>query len=323
MKNKTFIIAEIGNSHNGNLKYAMNAIDNAKRAGVDAVKFQYIKPEELVHPNLKPYNPISKLKSQLEKFKKITLKLKDYKKLSKYAHKQKIKFGLSIFDLSAIREVRNIVDFYKIASGDIKFNLLIEKITNTKKSVIISTGVSDYNEIKKMKFKNNVSILHCLSKYPSNSSDLAMATILKLKEKFKKNKIGYSDHTNGYLSCLCAVSLGAKIIEKHFIINYKNKLVPDYNVSIDTKDFKKMVMSIREIEKMLSYEKKIPNKNKMTIQRSWYARNEINKNTILNEKNCIYLRPYNKKGINLNLKKKILSKKKINKLSLISKDKIS
>ena len=91
MKNKTFIIAEIGNSHNGNLKYAMNAIDNAKRAGVDAVKFQYIKPEELVHPNLKPYNPISKLKSQLEKFKKITLKLKDYKKLSKYAHKQKIK----------------------------------------------------------------------------------------------------------------------------------------------------------------------------------------------------------------------------------------
>ena len=266
MKNKTFIIAEIGNSHNGNLKYAMNAIDNAKRAGVDAVKFQYIKPEELVHPNLKPYNPISKLKSQLEKFKKITLKLKDYKKLSKYAHKQKIKFGLSIFDLSAIREVRNIVDFYKIASGDIKFNLLIEKITNTKKSVIISTGVSDYNEIKKMKFKNNVSILHCLSKYPSNSSDLAMATILKLKEKFKKNKIGYSDHTNGYLSCLCAVSLGAKIIEKHFIINYKNKLVPDYNVSIDAKDFKKMVMSIREIEKMLSYEKKIPNKNKMNVQ---------------------------------------------------------
>ena len=184
MKNKTFIIAEIGNSHNGNLKYAMNAIDNAKKTGVDAVKFQYIKPKELVHPNLKPYNLPSKFKSQLEKFEKITLKLKDYKKLSKYAHKQKIKFGLSIFDLSAIKEVKNIVDFYKIASGDIKFNLLIKKVTNTKKSVIISTGVSDYNEIKKMKFKNNVSILHCLSKYPSNSSDIAMSTILKLKEKF-------------------------------------------------------------------------------------------------------------------------------------------
>ena len=323
MKNKTFIIAEIGNSHNGNLKYAMKAIDSAKKAGVDAVKFQYIKPEELVHPNLKPYNPISKFKSQLEKLNKISLKLKDYKKLSKYAHKQKIKFGLSIFDLSAVKEVRNIVDFYKIASGDIKFNLLIDKITSTKKPVIISTGVSDYSEIKKMKFKNNVSILHCLSKYPSNPSDLGMSTILKLKQKFKKNIIGYSDHTNGYLSCLCAVSLGAKIIEKHFIINYKNKLLPDYNVSIDTQDLKKMVISIREIEKMINNEKKIPIKNKMTIQRSWYARNKINKNTILNEKNCMYLRPYNKKGIDLNIKKKILSKKKINKLSLISKDKIS
>ena len=322
MKNKTFIIAEIGNSHSGNFKYAINSIDFAKKAGADAVKFQYIKPEELVHPNLKPYDPSSKFKSQLDKFKKITLRLDDYKKLSKYAHKKKIKFGLSVFDLSAIKEVRNIVDFYKIASGDIKFKHLIKKITNTKKKVIISTGISNYNEIKKMKFKKNISILHCLSKYPSDSSDLGMAIIPKLQANFKKNKIGYSDHTNSYLSCLCAVSLGARIIEKHFVINYKNKLVPDYNVSIDTKDFKKMIIAIREIEKMLYNEKKIPNKNKLTIQRSWYAKNEIKKNTILNEKNCIYLRPFNKKGINLDYRKKIFSKKTINKLDLISKDKI-
>jgi len=173
-----------------------------------------------------------------------------------------------------------------------------------------------------MKFKKNVSILHCLSKYPSDVAELGMKIITKLNAKFKKNKIGYSDHTNGYLSCLCAVSLGAKIIEKHFVINYKNKLIPDYNVSIDAKDFKKMITAIRKIEKMLSCKKKIPNKNKITIQRSWYAKNEIKINTILNEKNCIYLRPYNKRGFDLNIKKKIYSKKNINKLDLITKDKI-
>ena len=85
MKNKTFIIAEIGNSHNGNFKYALRAINSAKKAGADAVKFQFIKPAELVHPNLKPYNPNSKYKTQLEKFSKVTLKLEDFRKLSKYA----------------------------------------------------------------------------------------------------------------------------------------------------------------------------------------------------------------------------------------------
>tara|TARA_Y100000768_G_C23965403_1_gene677561 strand:+ start:339 stop:1310 length:972 start_codon:yes stop_codon:yes gene_type:complete len=323
LKNKIFIIAEIGNSHNGNLKYALNAINFAKKAGADAVKFQFIKPEKLVHPNLKPYNLRSKYKTQLEKFKKITLQLNDYKKLSKYAKQKKIKFGLSIFDLSAVEEVKKIVDFYKIASGDLKFENLIKKTSNTKKKVIISTGISNLNEIKKMHFKKNVSILHCLSKYPSNSSDLGMNTIYSLKKKFKKNIIGYSDHTNDYLSCLCAVSIGAKIIEKHFIINYKNKKIPDYNVSIDHRDFNQMVISIREIEKMLSYKKNIPNQNRNIIQRSWYAKREIKKNTILSEKNCIFLRPFNKKGLNLNLKKKYSSKKKINRFDLITKDKIN
>ena len=322
MKNKTFIIAEIGNSHNGNFKYALRAINSAKKAGADAVKFQFIKPAELVHPNLKPYNPNSKYKTQLEKFNKVTLKLEDFRKLSKYAKKRKIKFGLSIFDISAIKEVKDIVDFYKIASGDINFDHLIQKTSNTKKELILSTGVSNFSEIKKMRFKKNISIMHCLSKYPSNSSDLGMNLIINLKEKFKKNIIGYSDHTNNFLSCLCATSLGAKIIEKHFIINYKNKSIPDYNVSIDQKDFKKMVISIREIEKMLSNKKNIPTQVRKTIQRSWYAKKEINKNIALSEKNCIYLRPFNKKGIKLNFKKKFFSKKKIKKFDLITKDKI-
>ncbi len=322
MKNKTFIIAEIGNSHNGNLKYALKAIHFAKKAGADAVKFQFIKPAELVHPNLKPYNPNSKFKTQLEQFDKMTLKFKDFEKLSRYAKKRKIKFGLSIFDLSAIKEVKKIVDFFKIASGDINFDHLIQKTSNTKKDLILSTGVSNFNEIEKMRFKRNISIMHCLSKYPSSSSDLGMNIIIKLRKKFKKNTIGYSDHTNNFLSCLCATSLGAKVIEKHFMINYKDKSIPDYNVSIDYKDFKKMVASIREIEKMLSNKKNIPIQNKKTIQRSWYAKDEIDKNIILNEKNCIYLRPFNKKGIKLDLNKKYLSKKKIKKFDLITKDKI-
>lgn len=328
---KTKIIAEIGNNHNGNFKKALQGIVNAKKAGADYVKFQYINPEKFVTKKLKSFVK-GKEKYQIQRLKKVCLSLSQIKDLFIFSRKIKIGFGVSVFDIDAIKELEGYTDFFKVASSDINFYPMLKELTKSKKKIIISTGMSDLNEILFLKkiFKNKkIIILHCISSYPTKDNDLNLLSIKYLKEK-TNFEIGFSDHSKGIIGCEIASILGATFIEKHFLIKKNDKNVGDYPVSISLSEFKRMVNKIRTVELILGkYEKKcfeIEKENKGKIRRSIYSTKKILQNQIIDSTNSICLRPFNKKGLSLidyyinnNYSKKIIPKNSLIKSSDVSK----
>ena len=324
MRKKTFIIAEAGVNHNGKIKNAFKLVSEAKKAGADAVKFQAYIADELCLPNasLCNYQKKTNFKSQYDLLKKYELKQKDIIKLSKFALKKKIKFLLSYFDtksLSLIRKIKS--DYIKIPSGEINNFLLLNKISKLKKNIILSTGMSSYKEIKKaidlLKSKglsrNKISILYCVSSYPTKLQDFYLPEIQKFKKKFNLN-IGFSDHSEGVEAAMISVALGAKIIEKHLTLNKKD-IGPDHISSIEPQEFSYMVKSIRNVEKMLSPNKKKSDiQNKKFVRKSIVASKDIKKGDIFNEFNITTKRP------NLRMKSKkitnILGKKSKKKYSI-------
>ena len=257
--NRVFIIAEAGVNHNGKIKNAFKLVSEAKKAGADAVKFQAYIADELCLPNasLCNYQKKTSFKSQYDLLKKYELNQDDIIKLSKFAFKKKIKFLLSYFDtksLSLIRKIKS--DYIKIPSGEIDNFLLLNKISKLKKNIILSTGMSSYKEIKKAidllksngLSRNKISILYCVSSYPTELQDFYLPEIQKFKKKFNLN-IGFSDHSEGVEAAMISVGLGAKIIEKHLTLNKKD-IGPDHISSIEPQEFSYMVKSIRNVKSM-------------------------------------------------------------------------
>tara|TARA_B100001029_G_C15052391_1_gene451755 strand:- start:532 stop:1500 length:969 start_codon:yes stop_codon:yes gene_type:complete len=319
MKKPTFIIAEIGNNHEGNFVLAKKLVTLAAKAKVDAVKFQVFKTEKFI---------IDKIKKKFNKLKKFELSFNQFAKLKRLAHKYGLKFIVTPLDLQSMKFALKHADIIKIASGDNDFFYMIKKILISKKKIIISTGSSNFKQIvkildvlKKYKANKRSSLLHCVSLYPVEDKFANLKSIKFLKENSNIN-IGYSDHTIGVEACLGAVALGAKIIEKHFTINKKYSSFRDHQLSSDYKEMKSLVESIRRLENMLGQNNKeinnIERKNNNLIRRSVYAGSKINKGDYFNEKNVSFLRP-RKNASNLNSKKLIglRSKKNIAKGSLI------
>ena len=291
---KTFLIAEIGNNHEGKYSNAIKLVDHAKKCGLDAVKFQTFETKYF----------INKLdKKRFKKLKSFELKKKDFKKLSIYSKKKGLKFISTPFDLKSAEFLSKIVDIFKISSGDNNFYELIKFCASFKKPLIISTGMIDLLEIKKIlkllkkvKFPlNKLSFLHCISEYPVNDNDANLLSIKYIKDKLKIF-VGYSDHLIGSESCLVAVTLGAKIIEKHFTLSNNFSSFRDHKLSLNPKDMKQMVSSIRRIEKMFGkYDKKISKnekKNLNSMRRSLYFDQKLDKNTILQRKHIKIVRPF-------------------------------
>ena len=324
MRKKTFIIAEAGVNHNGKINNAFKLVSEAKKAGADAIKFQAYIADELCLPNasLCNYQKKTNFKSQYDLLKKYELKQKDIIKLSKFALKKKIKFLLSYFDtksLSLIRKIKS--DYIKIPSGEINNFLLLNKISKLKKNIILSTGMSSYKEIKKainlLKSKglsrNKISILYCVSSYPTKLEDFYLPEIQMFKKRFNLN-IGFSDHSKGVEAAMISVALGAQIIEKHLTLNKKDE-GPDHMSSIEPQEFSYMVKSIRNVEKMLSPNKKKSDiQNKKFVRKSIVASKEIKKGDIFNEYNITTKRP----NLGMNSKKitNILGKKSKKKYSI-------
>ena len=301
---KTKIIAEIGNNHNGNFKKALVGIINSKKAGADFVKFQFITPEKLVTKKLKSLIK-SKEKYQIQRLKKICLPLDQIKKLFLFSRKIKIGFGVSVFDTESIKKLEKYTDFFKVASSDINFYPMLKELSKSKKKVIISSGMSNIDEIlflKKIFKKKKITVLHCISSYPTKDYDLNLLSLKFLKDK-TDFEIGYSDHSKGILSCEMAATLGASVIEKHILIKKSDKKVGDFPVSISPDKFKLMVSNIRKIEKILGkYEKKcfkVEEKNRKKIRRSIYSTKKILKNQKIDKNNTICLRPFNSDGLTL------------------------
>lgn len=320
---KPFIIAEVGNNHEGRFEIAKKLILKASQAGVDAVKFQTFTTEDFVNgKNKKRYNQLKKFQFSREQF----------YKLSKIAKYKNLKFISTPLDIKSAEFLNSIVDLFKISSGDLTYFDLIKKVISFKKNTIISTGCSTIKEIKntfefikKNKFPmNKLSFLHCVSMYPAPISNVNLSTINYLKRKFNI-KIGYSDHTIGYAIPILSVFYGAQIVEKHFTLDNNFSKFRDHKLSLNPEDMKNMVNILKNLNTIEGKKTKILSKderlNIFNLRRSFYLKNNINKGTVLKQRDLKFVRPFNRNGItnkNIIINKK--SKKKIGKNTLIKKN---
>lgn len=297
--NKTFIIAEIGNNHEGDFNLAKKMISLAVDAGADAVKFQTFNPELYVSFDLT---------ERIKRLKSFKLSSEEFIKLSEYAKESNILFFSTPFDIDSAIFLNKIQTIFKISSGDNTFYSLIDKICDFGKPLIVSTGLSDVRNIDKIykrildnwekkNIKSTLSLLHCVSSYPVPDDEANISVISELIKKYPNAIIGYSDHTIGKEAALCAVSLGAKIIEKHFTIDKNYSDFRDHQLSADPEEFSDLVKSIRKIEKIKGNGKiKIRDCEKeisSQIRRSIAAKTKLDKDYLITLDDLIYVRPGN------------------------------
>jgi len=303
---KIYIIAEIGVNHNGDINLAKKMIDKAVESGVDAVKFQTFKAENLVTYDAKQaeyqIKNLNKQTSQYEMLKKLELTYEEFKELKIYCDNKNIDFLSSPFDLESINFLNKLnMKYYKIPSGEIENVPYLRKISSVAENIILSTGMSTLEDIEfalkilsEKVHKDNITVLHCNTNYPTKIEEVNLLAMNTIKEKFKV-KVGYSDHTEGIEVSIAAVALGAEIIEKHVTLD-KNMSGPDHKASIEFKELKNMVKYIRNIEIALGSKCKEPTKselkNIMASRKSIVSKKNILKGEIFTEDNITIKRPY-------------------------------
>ena len=258
---KTFIIAEAGVNHGGNMDLAKKLVDIAVDAGVDAVKFQAFRTNELIIQNVKkaPYQTktTDKTESQTDMLKKLELKKDQYIELKEYCESKNIIFLITPFDETSLRELEEIgVVAYKVASTDTTNLPFLKKIAQTKKPIFLSTGMSYLNEIEAAleemyAFNRDIVLMQCTANYPIQD-DEANLNVIKTFQNHFNILTGYSDHSVGIGAAPYALPMGVCMIEKHFTIN-KADDGPDHLASLDPEELKQLVIEVRRIEKYFLY----------------------------------------------------------------------
>jgi pseudaminic acid synthase len=321
----TYIVAELSGNHCKNFDNAMEMIHKAKNAGADAVKIQTYRPDTIT---LNCDNEYFQIKSgtlwdgmTLYKLYEQSYTPWEWTPLLKNeANKLGLDFFSSPFDILAVDYLENIgVPAYKIASFEAVDHILLKKVAQTGKPVIISTGITDLSEITdainvlRKNGTKDICVLKCTSTYPAPIEDANLRTIKDFKERFNV-EAGLSDHTLGIEVPIASVCMGANLIEKHFTLSNSSGSADD-KFSLEPDEFEQMVKSIRLIEKALGkvkYEKSDKNKN-LIFTRSLFVSNNIKKGDIFTKDNIKSVRP----GYGLHTKyyDKILGKKSITNIS--------
>ena len=302
--NKVYIIAEAGVNHNGDKHLAFRLCDAAKEAGVDAVKFQTWKTEKIVTKSaaLAEYqeNNISdKGASQYEMLKQLELSYDEFIEVRDYCNQIGIQF-LSTPDTEEDMDflLGLGIPVLKIGSSEVTNIPFLRAIGKKQQKVILSTGMSTLADVEKAyntlmeSGAKDVALLHCTTNYPCPYGEVNLRAMQTLKAAFKC-QVGYSDHTMGIEVPIAAVAMGAEIIEKHFTLD-KNMEGPDHKASLEPEELKKMVTSIRNIEKAMGDGIKRPNaseqKNAEVVLKRIIAKQPIMKGDILGEDNLALLR---------------------------------
>jgi len=304
--NKVFIIAEAGVNHNGSIDLAKKLIEIAVDAGADAVKFQTFKAENLVSKNAQKadYQKLTTdaLESQFDMIKKLELDAETHRELIAYCQEKDIMFLSAPFDHESIDLLSDLgLQIFKIPSGEITNLPYLRHIGSLGKRVILSTGMSNLGEVGEAldvlinagTSKNNITVLHANTMYPTPMEDVNLNAMLTIQKEFGI-AVGYSDHTLGIEIDIAAVAMGASCIEKHFTLD-KTMDGPDHKASLEPKELKAMVSAIRNIEKALgSSEKKSSPSEAVNIEiarKSIVASQSIKKGEKLSSKNITTKRP--------------------------------
>lgn len=310
--NRIYIVAEIGCNHNGDFKLAKKMVEVAKEAGVDAVKFQTFKADQLISK----YAPKAEYQikvtgateSQLEMTRKLELPYDEFIKLQNYAKELGLDVFSTPFDFDSIDFLAGLNQkVWKIPSGEILNLPYLEKIARLpieEKKIVISTGMATIEEIKMsldvlekngMK-KSDITILHCNTEYPTPCEDVNLNSIKGLKKEFSEYKIGFSDHSEGYFAGIASVPYGIEFIEKHFTLD-KNFEGPDHKASVTPEELTLLCKGIRVVERCLGSDKKIvtnsERKNKIVARKSIVANKGIKKGEIYTIENITTKRPGN------------------------------
>lgn len=310
--NHVFIVAEIGCNHNGNKELAKKMIDEAKKCGVDAVKFQTFNAKELISryaPKAEYQKETTGVEdSQLEMTAKLELSHDDYVELKDYAEKLNLVAFSTPFDMGSIDFLDSLGQtIWKIPSGEITNLPYLERIGSIKregKRIILSSGMATINEIKKAieilikagTSENDIILLHCNTEYPTPDGDVNILAINDLKKHFPNESIGFSDHSVGYIAAASAAILDIKFIEKHFTLD-KNMIGPDHKASATPEELCNLVQNVRRIEIMRGNGKKIvtesERKNKIVARKSIVARKNIQAGDRFTIENITCKRPGN------------------------------
>ncbi len=322
-KNKTFIVAEIGNNHEGNINTALKLVDKAKEAGADAVKFQTYQINKFLSKN---YD-----KKSIKRLKKFSFTYDQFYKIRNYCKKKNITFFSTPLDIESAIFLNKIQNIFKISSGDNNYYDLIKVIKSFKKPIIISSGLLNETKLKILikfithnwlKNKEALSILHCTTSYPVEKNYVNLRVIPNLIHKYKNIVVGYSDHTIGIDAAVFASVLGAKIIEKHFTLDKNFSDFRDHKLSADPKEMKDLISKINLSETLLGNSvKKIQFSEKkflLSARRSLAVNKDFSKNYKLRNNDLVFLRPnlgFTKrsllvgKNLKKNIKKEMIIKK--------------
>ncbi|AOV08504.1 N-acetylneuraminate synthase [Sporosarcina ureilytica] len=332
MNHHTYIIAEAGVNHNGSFEMAKQLIEAAKKSGVDAVKFQTFKTENLVTPDAQQanyqVNNLGGATSQFEMLKKLELSYEEFIELKRYCDTLEIEFLSTPFDFESVDFLLDDIGMstFKIPSGELTNSPFIHYIATKRKPMIISTGMATMDDIHealsflayglafpnqlvnlekvqafyhtdeaKLLLREYVTVLHCTTEYPAPFETINLTAINQMKNELQL-PIGFSDHSEGITVPIAAVALGAVVLEKHITLN-RQLPGPDHRASLEPKELEQMVNGIRVIEQSLGTGIKKPTtiefENRQAARKSVVAKVPIAIGETITENHLVIKRPGN------------------------------
>lgn len=296
---KTFIIAEAGVNHNGDMNIAKEMIDVAMEAGVDAVKFQTFKTEELILKNIDkaPYQKVTTgcEETQYDMLKRLETTEEQNKELMDYCKKKGLIFLSTPFEKKSLDELDELgVPAFKVAATDLTNIQFLRQVAKKGKPIILSAGMCYLEEVQKAleaiyPINRQVILLQCTANYPIQDAEANINVIRTFKDQFSI-LVGYSDHSEGVGASPYAVAVGAKVIEKHFTLD-KSMEGPDHRASVSPEELRKLVAEIRRVEKYLGDGMKMPScseqMTRKSLQKCLVARKEIRSGERFTEDNIV------------------------------------
>jgi N,N'-diacetyllegionaminate synthase len=293
---RTFIVAEVGNNHEGSAAVAADLVREAAKTGVDAVKFQTFRTEEFISP---------RQEERFARMKRFELTEEEFTELAALARSCGLFFMSTPLDHSSARFLGGIVDIMKVASGDITHLPLIRESARQGLPMVISTGNATLPEIDlaldvaqsarpKDAAEAEIALLHCVSAYPTPMEEANLAAMATLRQRYQC-PIGYSDHTSGIAVAVLAVAAGARIIEKHFTLDNNYSAFRDHQLSADPAAMTELVTEIRQAEVVMGSGVKSPraceSASRVEIRRSIAIGKHVSAGTVLTEEHLVWLRP--------------------------------
>ena len=295
-RDRALVVAEIGNNHEGDAAVALDLVHRAADAGVDAVKFQTFRTDLFVRPVDA---------ARYERLKRFELSPETFARLAEAAHARGLLFFSTPLDLESVAVLEPLVDAFKIASGDITFSPLVEKVARSGRPVLLSSGASEVDEIERgIALVRRVSpergtaaelvVLHCVSCYPAPDDQASLGAIPYLR-RVLGIPIGYSDHTLGIDAAVYAAVLGAVVIEKHFTLDKHYSEFRDHQLSADPGEMRTLVDQVRKVQQLLGKGGKAvqPCERPMreAIRRSIVAAGDLPAGHILQPGDLLWMRP--------------------------------